>query len=90
MTIKDLDENYKLQKKLSTLISKIDEQGKYINKWVELNYLLQCLSLCDLSDFEYKTLSENIEKMINILHLNYDNIIEEKEERKIKYDKNRN
>ena len=77
MTIKDLDKNYELQKKLSTFISKIDEQGKYINKCVELNYLLQCLSLCDLSDFEYKTLSENIEKMINILHLNYDNIIEE-------------
>lgn len=78
MTIKDLDKNYELQKKLSTLISKIDEQGKYINKCVELNYLLQCLSLCDLSDFEYEMLRENIEKMINILHLNYENIIEEK------------
>lgn len=78
MTIKELDKNYELQKKLSTLISNFDEQGRYINKCVELNYLLQCLSLCDLSDFEYKTLSENIEKMINILHLNYDNIIEEK------------
>lgn len=77
MTIKDLDNTYEMQKKLSTLISNIDEQGKYINKCVELNYLLQCLSLCDLSDSEYKTLSENIEKMINILHLNYDNIIEE-------------
>jgi len=78
MTIKDLDNTYEMQKKLSTLISNIDEQGKYINKCVELNYLLQCLSLCDLSDFEYEMLSENIEKMINILHLNYDNIIEEK------------
>ena len=80
MTIKDLDESYKLQKKLSTFISKFDEKGKYINKCVELNYLLKCLSLCDLSDFEYKTLSENIEKIINILHLNYDNIIEERRE----------
>lgn len=78
MTIKELDENYEMQRMLSILVSKIDEKGKYIKKCVELNYLLQCLSLCDLSDFEYKTLSENIEKMINILHLNYDNIIEEK------------
>lgn len=78
MTIKDLDNTYEMQKKLSTLISNIDEQGKYIKKCVELNYLLQCLSLCDLSDFEYKTLSENIEKMINILHINYDNIIKVK------------
>lgn len=77
MTIKDLDNTYEIQKKLSTLISNIDEQGKYINKCVELNYILQCLSLCDLSECEYKTLRENIEKMINILHLNYDNIIEE-------------
>ena len=78
MTIKDLDKNYEFAKKLSTFISNNDEQGKYINKCVELNYLLQCLSLCDLIDFEYEILSENIEKMINILRLNYDNIIEEK------------
>lgn len=78
MAIKELDKRYEEQKKLSELLAKIDEEGKYINKCVELNYLLQCLSLCDLSECEYKTLREIIEKMINILHLNYDNIIEEK------------
>ena len=87
MTIKDLDKNYKLQKKLSTLISNIDEQGKYINKCVELNYLLQCLSLCDLSEYEYQLLSENISKLIHILHSNYDKTIEK--ERSKEYDKNR-
>ena len=78
MTIKELDENYKVLKMLSSLIPNIDEQGKFIDRCSELNYLLQCLSLCDLSECEYKTLRENIEKIINILHLNYDNIIEEK------------
>ena len=62
MTIKDLDNTYEMLKELSTLISNIDEQGKYINKCTELNYLLQSLSLCDLSDFEYKTLSEKYRK----------------------------
>lgn len=54
MTIKYLDKNYEIQKMLSTFLSNIDEQGKYISKSVELNYLLQCLSLCDLSDLNTK------------------------------------
>ena len=78
MKIKDLDNTYEIQKMLTSLIPNIDERGKFIDRGSELSYLLQCLSLCDLSECEYKKLRENIEKIINILHLNYDNIIEEK------------
>lgn len=80
MTIKELDKKYELQKKLSTFLSNFDEQGRYINECTELNYILQCLTLCDLSECEYKILNKNIRKLIYLLRSKYDNIIEERRE----------
>jgi len=80
MTIKDLDNTYEIQKKLSTLISNIDEQGKFIDRCIELNYILQCLSICELNEEEYHELRKSIEKLNILLHNKYDDVIEERRE----------
>lgn len=78
MTIKDLDNNYRLQRNLSKLISVFDEQGKFIDRCIELNYILQCLSMCKLNEEEYHELRKNIEKLNALLHNKYDDVIEER------------
>lgn len=88
MKIRELDESYRIQRNLSKIISTFDEQGKFIDRCIELNYILQCLSICELSEEEYHELRKSIEKLNILLHEKYDDIIQERREQE--NDKNRN
>lgn len=78
MKIRELDESYRIQRNLSKLISVFDEQGKFIDRCIELNYILQCLSICELNEEEYYELRKSIEKLNTLFHNKYDDVIEEK------------
>lgn len=80
MKISELDKNYNIQRNLSKMISIFDEQGKFIDRCIELNYILQCLSICELSEEEYHELRKSIEKLNTLLHNKYDDVIEERRE----------
>ena len=80
MKIRELDESYRIQRNLSKLISVFDEQGKFIDRCIELNYILQCLSICELNEEEYHELRKSIEKLNILLHEKYDDIIQERRE----------
>lgn len=80
MKISELDRNYNIQRNLSKMISIFDEQGKFIDRCIELNYILQCLSICELPEEEYHELRKSIEKLNILLHEKYDDIIEERRE----------
>lgn len=80
MTISELDRNYNIQRNLSKILSILDEHGKFIDRSIELNYILQCLSMCKLSEEEYHELRKSIEKLNILLHKKYDDVIEERRE----------
>lgn len=80
MKIRELDESYRIQRNLSKMISIFDEQGKFIDRCIELNYILQCLSICELNEEEYHELRKSIEKLNTLLHNKYDDVIEERRE----------
>lgn len=80
MKIRELDESYRIQRNLSKMISIFNEQGKFIDRCIELNYILQCLSICELNEEEYHELRKSIEKLNILLHNKYDDVIEERRE----------
>lgn len=80
MKIRELDESYRIQRNLSKMISIFDEKGKFIDRCIELNYILQCLSICELNEEEYHELRKSIEKLNILLHEKYDDIIQERRE----------
>lgn len=50
-------------------------------KSMELNSLLQRISLLDLQDEEWQVLVKNLNELLSILHIKYDSKIQEKIEK---------
>lgn len=83
MNMKELIENQK--KMTSSFVEMFKDLAiptvQFDIKSMELNLLLQRISLLDLPDEEYKVLIKNLNELLSILHIKYDSKIQEKIEK---------
>ena len=82
MNMKELVEKQKLLSSLSEICKDLDIPSiQFDIKSMELNSLLQRISLLGLPDEEYKVLIKNLNELLSILHIKYDSKIQEKIEK---------
>lgn len=82
MNMKELVEKQKLLSSLSEIFKDLDIPSiQFVIKSMELNSLLQRISLLGLPDEEYKVLIKNLNELLSILHIKYDSKIQEKIEK---------
>lgn len=82
MNMKELVEKQKLLSSVSKIFKDLDIPTiQFDIKSMELNALLQRISLLDLPDEEWKVLIKNLNELLSILHVKYDSKIQEKLEK---------
>lgn len=79
MNMKELIENQKMASFLLKFLKDLNVPTiQFDIKSMELNALLQRISLLDLPDDEWQVLVKNINDLLSILHVKYDSKIQEK------------
>lgn len=82
MNMKELIENQKLVSSMIENFKDLDIPTiQFDIKSMELNSLLQRISLLDLQDEEWQVLVKNLNELLSILHIKYDSKIQEKIEK---------
>lgn len=82
MNMKELIENQKMVSSFVEIFKDFDKPIiQFDIKSMELNSLLQRISLLDLPDEEWQVLVKNINELLSILHVKYDSKIQEKLEK---------
>ena len=82
MNMKELIENQKLISSVSEIFKDLNVPTiQFDIKSMELNSLLQRISLLDLPDEEFQILVKHLNELLSILHVKYDSKIQEKLEK---------
>lgn len=82
MNMKELIENQKPLLSVSEIFKDLNIPTiQFDIKSMELNSLLQRISLLDLPEEEYQVLVNNLNELLSILHVKYDSKIQEKLEK---------